>query len=140
MKIELLHYPVLRFSKGMVFPARTSDELEQCTTTALRNGFFSGLLLVDSDGQAVTVTGARKLHGVGPFFGFNIFLNQRIRVALEASGSAQLGVNEVRRMVLSAIHGKQGWDSMDDVSQLVARVERAQSIAEIATEVVAAYY
>jgi len=138
---DLLHYPVLRFSKGMVFPARNVEELQQCTKVALRNGFFNDLLLVDSDGKAQRISGARKLRAMGPFFGFNIFLNQRIQVALIASGSEEnIGVEEVRRLVLSAIRGKQRWDSAADSDELVASVERAHSISQIIATLTAAYY
>lgn len=68
MKTDLLRYPVLEFSKGMVFPARSKRELEQCTKPALRNGFFKDLLLIDSRGKSLKIAGARKLRGVGPLF------------------------------------------------------------------------
>ncbi len=124
----------------MVFPARNIEELEQCTMPALRNGFFNDLFLIDSDGKALQISEARKLRGVGPFFGFNIFLNQRIQVALIASGHEKMvGVEEVRRLVLSAIRGKQKWNSAGGSDELVANVDRAQSISEIAAMVTAAY-
>jgi len=141
VKTDLLRYPVLEFSKGMVFPARSVEELEQCTKPALRRGFFKDLLLIDSGGKSLKIVGARKLRGVGPLFGFNIFLNQRIQVALTASGPEQMaGVEEVRRLVLSAIRGKQEWSSMEGSDELVAIVDRAQSISEITAVVTAAYH
>ncbi len=141
VKTDSLRYPVLEFSKGMVFPARSVEDLEQCTKRALRNGFFKDLLLIDSGGKSLKITGAKKLRGVGPFFGFNVFLNQRIQVALTASGPEQIvGVEQVRRLVLGAIRGKQEWNSMEHSDELVAIVDRAQSISEIAAAVTAAYY
>jgi len=127
VKTELLRYPVLRLSKGMIFPARNVEELTQCTMTALRNGFFNGLILIDSDGKKFRISGARKLRGVGPFFGFNIFLNQRVEVALMASGPEEsVDTEEVRRPVLGALRGKQGWDSTDDSDDLLACVDQAR--------------
>ena len=141
VKADLLRYPVLEFAKGMVFPARRVEELEQCTKPALRSGFFNDLLLIDSSGKSWKIAGARKLRGVGPVFGFNVFLNQRIQVALTASGPEQIvGVEEVRRLVLSAIRGKQEWNSTEDSDELVAIVDRAQSISEIANAVTTTYY
>ena len=141
VKTELFCYPVLEFSKGMVFPARTVQELEQCSKTALHNGFFSNLRLIDSNGKSLKIIGARKLRGVGLFFGFNILLNQRIQVALTASGPEQfIGVEEVRRLVLGAIRGSQGWKSTGNVDELVSTVSRATSVQEIAATVTAAYY
>jgi hypothetical protein len=141
VKTELLHYPVLEFSKGMVFPARSVEELEQCSSPALRSGFFNNLMLIDSDGKTLKIVGARKLRSVGPFFGFNIFMNQRIKVALTASGPEQgSGIEDVRRLVLGAIRGRQGWTSMEDIDELAVIVERASSVSEIAAAVTAAYY
>ena len=141
VKTDLLRYPVLEFSKGMIFAARSVEELEQCTKPALRSGFFKDLLLIDSGGRSLKIAGARKLRGVGPFFGFNIFLNQKIQVALTTSGPERIvGVEEVRQLVLSAIRGKQEWSSMENSDELVAIVRRAQSISEIATAVTAAFY
>ena len=91
--------------------------------------------------KVLQISEARKLRGVGPFFGFNIFLNQRIQVALIASGHEKMvGVEEVRRLVLSAIRGKQKWNSAGGSDELVANVDRAQSISEIAAMVTAAVF
>lgn len=104
LKTNQLCYPVLRLSKGMIFPARNIDELDRCKMTALRSGFFNGLVLIDSDGRKLRVSGARKLRGVGPFFGFNIFLNQVVQIALTLVEPEQRAdVEEVRRLVLDAI-------------------------------------
>ena len=64
----------------------TVDALTTCTKVALKNGYFDDLLIVDANGVGYQVKGARKLHGVGPFFGYNIFLNQRIKVELLTDG------------------------------------------------------
>jgi hypothetical protein len=141
VRTDLLRYPVLEFSKGMLFPARGIEELEQCTKPALRSGFFDDLLLIDSGGRSLRISGARKVRGVGPFFGFNIFLNQRIQVTLTVSEPEQvLGVEEVRRLVLGAIQGEHEWNSASDFDELVAIVARAQSISEIAAAVTDTYY
>jgi hypothetical protein len=141
VKTDLLRYPVLEFSQGMVFPARSVEELEQCSTQALRNGFFTDLQLIDSEGKSLKILSARKLRGVGPFFGFNIFLNRRIQVALTASGPERvIGIEEVRRLVLGAIRGRQEWNSIEDTDALSAIVDRASSISEIATAVTAAFH
>jgi hypothetical protein len=83
----------------------------------------------------------QKLRGMGRLFGFNIFLNQRIQVALTASGPVQIiGIEEVRQLVKSAIRGKQQWDSMEDFDEFTAIIDRAQTISEITAAVAAAYY
>jgi hypothetical protein len=139
--IEPLDYPVLRFVRGMVFPARNVDEITQCSKTALRKGFFRQQLIVDSAGRALKVEGARKLCGIGRFWGYNVFLNQRIKVELVLQESVQhMDPNELRQHVLHALRGRQAWDASADFIEVGAAVGRAHSISEIAKVVTEAYY
>jgi len=139
--IESLKYPALVFSRGMVFPARSADDLSLANRAALKNGYFSGQLIVDSTGKAVKIKDAKKLHGVGPFFGYNIFLNQRIKVELLPDGQpSQKDVGDVRDLVLKALRGNQGWNASGDYDELVASAERAKSISEIAGLIADAYH
>jgi hypothetical protein len=43
-------------------------------------GRFARATIVDSESMAWEMDGATKLHGVGPFWGYNLLLNQTIRV------------------------------------------------------------
>jgi hypothetical protein len=139
--IDSLEYPALVFVRGMVFPVRSADDATQCTKPALKNGYFSGQLMVDSTGKAVKVKGAKKLHGVGPLWGYDIFLNQKIKVELILEGqSTQIEINDVRGRVLKALRGRQGWDASGDSEELIASVEKARSISQIANIVTDAYY
>ena len=139
--IESLEYPVLRFVRGMVFPGRNADEVTQSSNTALLKGFFREQLIVDSAGRAIRVKGARKLCGVGRFGGYNIFLNQRIKVELMLEERVQqMDTNQLRQQVLDALGGRQAWDASADFDEVRASVERAQSISEIASVVTEAYY
>jgi len=125
----------------MVFSARSADDLTQSTKAALRNGYFSGQLIVDSTGKALKVGGAKKLHGVGPFCGYNVFLNQRIKVELQLDGElSQVDLSQTRERVLKALRGSQGWDAGDDADALIASVEQAKSISDIASIITEAYY
>ena len=139
--IDSLKYPALAFVWGMVFPVRSADDATQCTKVALKNGYFSNQLMVDSTGKAVKIKGAKKLHGVGPFWGYNIFLNQRIRVELILEGQPfQMDVNEVRGRVLNSMRGHHGWDASIDYDELIASIERTESIYQITGIVTDAYY
>jgi hypothetical protein len=85
----------LEFNQGCRFPAivlyedgdlavyEAQEGLTICSRTDLKagqRGRFARATIVDSDGTAWEMDGATKLHSVGPFWGFNIFLNQSIRV------------------------------------------------------------
>lgn len=137
--LSSLAFPVLRFVRGMVFPARSLDDARTCTKTALTKGFFRRQLILDSEGRTVLVRDARKLHGVGPFWGYNIFLNQRVLVELDAEIGPQISLEEARSKVLSALRGPQQWDSADTHEDLVAHVTQARSVAALVEVITEAY-
>ena len=127
-----LVYPVLVVYRDALCAEGTEESLTTTTSIALRKGFFDELKIIDSDGRQYVVTKARKLHGVGPFWGYSIFLNRWIRVALDLCSSGEiLSVDEVRRLVLHNFQNWHGWQTRDDFEELMAAVERASTIAEI---------
>lgn len=127
-----LVFPVLHIYRGSLSPARSLELLTTTTSVALRKGFFDGLTIVDSLGKEAVVQQAKKLHGVGPFWGFNVFLNRTIRVELSLQETGRiLGVEEVRALVLREFQVWHGWESRGDFDELKASVENAQSVAEI---------
>jgi hypothetical protein len=125
-------FPTLSLSKGVALVSRSPAELTTCRIAGLRRGWFSDLLLVDSSGRGWKIGGARKLHGVGPLWGYNIFLNQKIRVELVlAKGPFTVSVDDLRERVLKSFRTWHGWEEEDGFLVLKARVEKAQSVSEI---------
>lgn len=126
-------FPALVLSKdGTMSVARTAAQLETCTRVALRNGYYRGLNIVDSAGREFTVGEARKVGTVGPFLGFNIFLNQRIRVHLEFLATVgPIDLEEAKARVLRYFKKWHGWQSRGDLHLLEARVQQAGSIPEV---------
>ena len=135
-----LKYPVLRFSRGMMFAEKNADDITNCSKVALKKGFFSGQILVDSTGKVMLVKQAKKLHGVGPFWGYSFFLNQRIKVNLELEEQTRMSIEEVRGRVLGVLRQGQEWKASNDYEDLVALVECAGSISEIAKVITDAYF
>lgn len=128
-----LEFPALVFSKdGTMGVANTAAQLETCTRVALKNGYYRGLNIVDSAGREFTVSDAKKVGTVGPFFGFNVFLNQRIRVHLEfLAAVSQLDLEDVKARVLRYFMKWHGWQSRGDLHLLQGRVQQAGSIPEV---------
>jgi hypothetical protein len=132
MTVNAIKFPVLRFSQNLVGVKRTEDDLTTCTKVALKKGFFNEMLVVEESGKAYKVNGARKLHGVGPFWGYNIFLNQMIRVELLFQGNPfQITVDEVKKKVLLSFKKRHGWSTRGDFEELRESVENAKTILEI---------
>lgn len=136
-----LKYPVLQFRGASMFPARNDAEFITCSKTALKSGYFSGLLVVDSGGQARTVKTASKLRGVGALWGYNLFLNQKITVAVAFEpGELQLDSRKLKDMVQNVLRGSQTWSSSSDNLQIAKAIEAANTAVEIIEIIVDAYY
>ncbi len=132
MNAEQLAFPVLGIFKDTTASYRTFDSLTVTTSAALRGGFFNGLRIIDSNGVEAVVRSATRLGGVGLFWGFNVFLNQRIRVALELESTGKtLITGQVRQIVLRDFRNWHGWESREDFDQLKDAVQKASSVGEI---------
>jgi hypothetical protein len=132
MTIDSLQFPCLCIHKGTMFTVASADSVATTTAAALRGGLFERLNIIDSAGKEFLVKSARKLHGVGRFWGFNIFLTQRIRVALEIESTGRTyTADEVRQIVTRDFRSWHGWASREDFDQLKESVLRATSSAEI---------
>ena len=132
MTVSAIKFPVLRFSQNLVGVQRAEDDLTTCTKVALKKGFFNEMLVLEESGKAYKVKGAKKLHGVGPFWGYNIFLNQMIKVELLFEGNPfQITVDEVKKRVLLSFKRRHGWSTRGDFEELRERVKNAKSILEI---------
>jgi len=127
-----LTFPVFCFWGDLIRVRKDWNTLTTTTKAGLENGFFRDLLIVDSEGQAVHIIDAHKLHGVGLFWGYNIFLNQRIKVKLELSGSLfPISLNDVKEKVQSSFKRRHGWSTRGDFDELKTTIANASSISEI---------
>jgi hypothetical protein len=132
MTAEQLAFPALAIFKDTTVSYRTLESLTTTTAAALRGGFFNGLRIIDSNGVEAVVRSATKLGGVGLFWGFNVFLNQRIRVALILESPTEtLTTDQVRQIVLRDFRNWHGWESREDFDQLKDAVKNASTVGEI---------
>ena len=132
-----LSFPVLCIYKKTIFTVGNEDSLTSTTSAALRGGLFKDLRIIDSQGKEVIVSSATKLHGIGSFFGFNIFLNQRIRVNLDAKLTGKtLTTEDVRQLILRDFREWGGWESRGDLEQVKEAVENASSVKKILQAIV----
>ncbi len=132
MTVSDLQFPVLCFWRHLFRIEKTAEAFTTTTKAGLKNRMFDNVLVIGSNSQAVRVKSARKLHGVGPFWGYNIFLNQRIKVELIFDGEPfQISVEDVRKRVLASFKQWHGWQTRDDFDNLKAAVEKASTVAEI---------
>ena len=127
----IIAFPALRASRdGTLDVVDNEVQLTTCSKLALRKGYFDGLAIYDSAGMKHQVEKATKLHGVGPFWGYDIFLDQRIMVRLLfRDGCKRVSTNDVRQVALRFL--RKWGPSRGDYEELCRSVQEAGSISEI---------
>lgn len=127
-------FPVICFFGKFVRVEESFDSLTQTTKTGIKNGIFRDLLIVDSAVTAFHVKDAKKVNGIGFLGGWNIFLNQKIRVELEIEEEPKkTTLDEVKQKVLKCFFAWHGWSSGGNLPELKKRVQAAASVRELAS-------
>ncbi len=111
-------------------PDRVS--LETCGRSALRRGFFSGMALVDSNGQTYAVREVSEAGTAGPFSGLRLLKSRRIRLSLELELGRKMDLPEVVALVTQAIERfPRQWEAVESTTDTTGRVRRQLSIREV---------
>lgn len=133
MVVDDVAFPALgRLANGTLDILPSANHLTLNTANGLRRGFYTGYELVDSQGRWFRILGARKLHGVGPFGGYSLFLGQKIRVELDIEDEGrEATLDEVMSLVLSEFVSGSSWESRGDFDSLQGRLKSSKSIAEL---------
>jgi hypothetical protein len=127
--IPASNYPVICFNQSIFLIRRSEEDLTLANKLGLRRGFFNDLKIVDSKGVLYHVAGASKICGVGLFWGYDLFLSQRIRVALHFSGEPRtISVEDIKDMIRKC---GRGWSLRQDREELWTSVLEADSVSEI---------
>ena len=130
--MELLTFPLLCFSEELVYVVHSAERLTTCSRVAFRSGYFRDLLLVDTTGRAIRVTGATNPRILWRYWRSVLFANPLLRVELVCASEAErCSVEDVRKRVLRSFSRWHGWSSRGDFEELRARVRQASSIAEL---------
>lgn len=133
-----LKYPVLciREPDVIVF-ARNDDELVVCTAKAFKSGYYDALNVIDSSGARYEVLSVKKVSNIGPFWGFNLLLGQKIRVALEMHWMTSESVQELKKELL-ALCSKNG--NNDFILDFVKDINSSDDISDIIKLLANEYY
>lgn len=127
-----LVFPVICFDRHLLRIRTDWDTLVTTTTAGVKNGMFDNILVVDSNGKAIRVKSAQKLHGVGLFWGFNPMVGRRIKVELIFDGEPfTTTVDDVRTRILDSFRKRHGWQTRGDFDELKSSVEKASTVAEL---------
>src|SRR5213595_1296808 len=85
-ELRELEYPALVLTQRWIRVYPDAEALSAAWKRAVDRGRFKDALLVDSRGRARPVRRAKILGHIGPFFGFDVYLNRHVRIAYEFEG------------------------------------------------------
>lgn len=126
-----INYPILAFPKGYVL-AYEKEELDICNKTALKNGFYENLYLIDSKLNKFTVYKTKPLRGVPPFWGFRITQSRVIEIDLQLVPLETPSMTEVRETTIQLINKNRSfWAAGWNIKELESLIRKAESIPEI---------
>lgn len=126
-------FPVLCIAKnGFLNTVNDREALETCGQSALKSGYFSGLMLVDSEGNAWDVRSARKVGNVGALGGWRFLQSRQIRVRLELARSQTFELGALQERVCAAIDQFPAqWEAVEDIKLTKSRVSTTGSIPSL---------
>jgi hypothetical protein len=106
-----------------------------CSTRGLKNGFYNGLNIIDSEGNSFDVQGAKKVGYAGFLWGFSLIFGQRIRVELIFNGSNKdFSIEDFKEKTLKQLKkDKHFWSSGGNFEELVLTIKTGKSYKEMIT-------
>ncbi len=128
-----MKFPIIAFSQGLIFIFRNMEELTTCGTLALKNNFYNGMVIYDSEGKEFEVIKAKKIGHVGPFFGFRLFHSRKIRVSLELKEkTSKISLEQLKKKICDMIDQKKSfWSAAGDINDLKKEIQKAETFTEI---------
>jgi hypothetical protein len=128
-----MEFPILTLSRPSIIEViKNENDLTICNAKALKNGYYANLRIVDTASYLYIVESAKKVGVIGPFAGFDIFLNQKIRVELLITQSpSKISLDELRKMVFDSFENWHGWSTRGDFDELKEKIENAKSVVEV---------
>jgi hypothetical protein len=131
-----IKYPIVAFAKGGVIHfAKNEADLTICSKRGLKNGFYNGLNIIDSEGNCFDIQGARKVGYAGFLWGFSLKYGQRMQVELIFMGSNKdLSIENFKERILKQLKkDKHFWNSGGNFNELVVMINSEKSFKRIIT-------
>jgi hypothetical protein len=149
---HVCRFPVVIIYDSDIVVYELKDDLMVCRMSDLKaadQGRYAPGTIIDFNSIAWQMIGAEKAHAIGRFFGFNVFLDQRIRVRLKfAEGPKAANIEWIRTEIVKRLQRKDAFTlvlkigvttiELDEARTLIPKVELASSAAEIISVLIAA--
>jgi hypothetical protein len=135
MSIDNIIFPVITFKYSYYLIEYKADiaNLTSCNKLGLKKGYYNELEIVDSTGNLFIVNKAVKTGTRGCFWGYDIFLNQKIQVSLELKDVVkQIALNDLKSKTWNMIEKNMGfWDSGGNCNQIRKMILKTESIPSL---------
>jgi hypothetical protein len=137
-----INYPALIIAKNHIGFIQNSENLEKCNKRALRNGYYEGLILLDSGSKKILIKNAIKESTVGIFWGFNLLRGQQLKVRLVFDKKVEnIELNEFQNLLIKLLNKyRDFWDSGRDFKERIEYIKSTNSIKEIIENLTQEYY
>lgn len=93
-------YPLIALNHQQIHIARNEKEILVCSKKALSNNFFKNMKIIDSSETLFNIDNAIKIKGHGLFFGYNIFLNRKLKIDLIVKSKNKININDFKKLLL----------------------------------------
>jgi len=127
-----IEFPAIFFKAPIYLVHERRSDLYESTAAALSNKFFIDARIVDARGRVQRVRDARKVRGIGPLRGWNLFFNQRIEIQLDLElEQEQVQLEQLKRWIRESWARWSGWSAGGDLRERRAALARATTLAEV---------
>jgi hypothetical protein len=128
-----IQYPILIISKNHIEYIQNGENLKKCNKRALRNGYYEGLILIDSNSKKYLIKNAIKESTEGIFWGFNLLRGQQLKVRLVFDEKVEnIELSEFQNLLIKLLNKyRDFWDSDGGFEERIEYIKSTNSIKEI---------
>jgi hypothetical protein len=131
-----IRFPAFSFAPHLFTVINSIGAINKCTKLGFKNGFYRGLILVDSDGKKFEALSARRIRTLvsspKQLFGllsFNPYWQVEI---LFSPASRKVSVDEVKRLILDSFQKERHlWEEMCDFEDFQNEISLTSSLDQI---------
>jgi len=133
---ELIRFPALSFDQGWLGVIESMDGLSRPSRLGVKKGFYSRVVLVDSNGNRFQVVDAKKVRTLFSF-SFRAFLgliggNPIWQMELKLGPPAKASLDEVKQLISDRFKSNEEyWDEMSQFEEFRDRIAAANSLDEV---------
>lgn len=142
MKIKIMmnmKFPVITFDREEnIYFVRNEDDLVICNGSALNNGFYNNLLIIDITGTQYVVESI----DIEKVVGYNIFLQKKIKVNLNFKKDISLiSLEDFKTKILESYKKYIAfWEAGGNVQENIMFIQNSESIGEIINNLCDEFY